>query len=82
MQTNPRAEVMYEITLKYQDWFYSSRLQRPDLFTALGAVLDMGEYATVQWYRVRPLVSEEGALEPSGKAEEVHFAGRAISLHH
>ena len=61
---------MYKITLKYQGWFYSSRLHRPDLFTALGTVLDHHEHTAVQWYQVRPLASEEGAAPaPPEKAE-------------
>ena len=60
---------MYEITLKYQSWFYSSRLHRPDLFTALGAVLDSHKHTAIQWYQVRPLTSEQGAPAPPEKAE-------------
>ncbi|HYQ91287.1 MAG TPA: hypothetical protein VES89_04220 [Candidatus Competibacteraceae bacterium] len=63
---------MYEIKLKYQGWFYSSRMQRPDLFTALGAVLDSHEHTAVQWYQVRPLASEEGAPAPWEKARLIY----------
>lgn len=79
VQTNQRTEVMYEVMLKYQGWFYASRMQRPDLFTALGAVLESHEHTAVQWYRVRALVSEESASAPAEKAEEAHLAERATS---
>jgi len=72
---------MYEITLKYQGRFYSSRLHRPDLFIALGAVLDSHEHTAVQWYQVRPLASEEGAPAPPEKVEEAGPAARVVSLH-
>ena len=71
--------MMYEITLKYQDWFYASRLHRPDLFTALGTVLDSHEHTAVQWYHVRALVSEEGAPTPPEKAEATDLAMPVLS---
>ncbi len=70
---------MYEITLKYQGWFYSSRLHRPDLFTALGAVLDSHEHTAVRWCRVRALASEEGAPTPPEKAEATDLAMPVLS---
>ena len=72
--------MMYEITLKYQDWFYASRMSRSDLFTALGMVLDSHEHRAVQWYRVRPLASEEGAPSPPEKAEATDLAVRILSM--
>ena len=70
---------MYEITLKYQGWFYASRLHRPDLFTALGTVLDSHEHTAVQWYQVRALASEEGAPTPPKKAEATDLAVQALA---
>ncbi len=72
---------MYEITLKYQGWFYSFRMQRPDLFTALGAVLDSHEHTAVQRYQVRPLASEEGAPALLEKAEEADSAAQVVFFH-